>query len=303
MGRGDIGRRIDELAQDRALREAGAHAAAEQKDKAALQELFDKVLRGKFSLIPQGTRFPGEWPGVDSVLVIPPRGQIKQVYIVVNYRKGEKFANDTFTLSTDGNLTGGGKALREIPGLTTEALMLETLSNLEKIDLGKWIEVDGEIFPPEATERGEGAPRGPAQELPSTLDADRLGELISREDVLFGFTSKQSGGFQGYHVFVFDSEAGSFLVAEHPKKGNAAYLIDIPKIELGEEKLTRERMAELARSEAVQSALSVSRAEQRRRGSSFVIHGKDWETKRRALIEERLNKKDSGPMPEQEAAE
>ncbi|MEK7073520.1 MAG: hypothetical protein AAB974_03735 [Patescibacteria group bacterium] len=275
----------------------------EQKDKQALQELFDKVLRGKFSLIPQGTRFPGEWPGVDSVLVIPPRAQVKQVFIVVNYRKGEKFANDTFTLSPEGNLTGGGKALKDIPGLTAEALMLETLSNLEKIDLGKWIEVDGEIFPPEQTERGEGAPRASAQELPPTLNADRLGELISRSDVLFGFTSKQSGGFQGYHVFVFDSEAGSFLVAEHPKKGNAAYIIDIPKIDLGDEHLTHDRMTELARSGEIQDALAVSRAEQRRRGSSFVIHINDWESKRLALIEERLNKKSSGPMPEQEAAE
>lgn len=278
--------------------------AAEQKDKKALQELFDKVLRGKFSLIPQGTRFPGEWPGVDSVLVIPPRGKVESVFIVVNYKtKSGSSANDTFTLSSNGGLVGGGKALRDIPGLTPEALMLETLSNLEKVDLDKWIEVDGEIFPPEVTERSEGAPRAPAQEQPPTLDADRLGELISREDVLFGFTSKQSGGFQGYHVFVFDTEVGSFLVAEHPKKGNAAYIIDIPKIDLGDEQLTRDRMTELARSEAIAGALNVSRAEQRRRGSSFVIHGKDWETKRRGLIEERLNKKSSGPMPEQEAAE
>lgn len=191
------------------------------------QELFEKNLKGKFDRV-SGGNFKLDLPGVESVSITPlpaKQGQKPAIYATIFYRtQGGKEASTTWTILEDGVISGQVPNALDISKERLEQAILETIGN---VNVNFWHQTDLDILSmqdsqTETIEETE-TPLADSANRP-VIDLKRLEFLQKQPQSLFGFVSRDQG-FNGYHGAIFPS----FVVLEHPKTKNAAFIVDLPE--------------------------------------------------------------------------
>lgn len=195
-------------------------AALEVQKTEELKKLFESVLRGRFSEVPNGN-FITRLPGVESLTVIRQDGGAG-LSLIVFYDEGKR--HETFSLLPDGMVSG------RIPNgfpVDRQQILEETIRIADSVDIGAWHQVHDSILPsglwPEEKETEEDV-RGKTRGHKRGTDPERVGFMRSQNDFLFGFLG-ENFGFRGYYGSVFPWG----IVLENDKRENAAYFIDFPE--------------------------------------------------------------------------
>lgn len=250
-----------------------------------LEARFERTLKNNYDHIPLGCNFASDINGVKSITMLKPIRGGKTMQLVIFREVGGRQVSETVSVMPDGVIAG--PLPRELARITSkEQLMHEVLKFAEKLDINFWIETDQDIFPAEAGQERTTQLTGGEKKEQTVLNDTALEriEYMKQKGMAFGFVNKVKGGFDGYHGFV--SPFG-FVVMEHPKVGNAAYIIDnIPRLEGA---LSRdEKEAFIKR--ALAGELGLSRKMHRATGTTVIDHRgteADWKAKISAEINKR----------------
>lgn len=127
--------------------------AALAREKAELQEHFDRRLRGNFREI-RGGDWESNLPGVDSLSIVPAGGrdptvqEVQQLFIIPYTTDAQgRPRHNTFTLTKDGALLG--RIPKHLAGITREDLFRRTLEIADALDVDvlKIFDINREILP------------------------------------------------------------------------------------------------------------------------------------------------------------
>lgn len=198
------------------------------------RELFREILEGNFDQVPPG-EFIVDQKNIDTVSIGRVGGsdaEPEQLFATFFYKnENGRPASFTWSIGQDGTFSG------EIPkGVSMNRLELtRTVLDIEKkIGVGVWHMVNDEFLgqsdPGFSRERGDG--EEPVQPRPG-LDPERVEFLVEQPGLLTGFVSEKLG-FNGYRAGVFPDR----IVLEHPRYGNAAYVVYLDRNILTDKQLT-----------------------------------------------------------------
>ena len=167
-------------------------------------------------------RFASALEGVDSITIIP-RGNFVNIKVWYQNERGKEVGVD-WSITQDEII---GKAPRGLK-VSRQELAQEILETIKRIDFPFWRKVNIKFLP----EKDPGESREVKEKegrLQARLDPERLKFLENIPRVLFGFVN-QSAGFEEYHgVFILGKNGQPFLVIDHPRVENAAFIIDFPE--------------------------------------------------------------------------
>lgn len=199
----------------------------EQREK-EIKNIFERALKGKFHKVSPGN-FKSKIPEIESIIITPAisdKGR-QSVNATVKYLgENNKPRNAMFSIFEDGLISG---RMPHDLSISREALSLEILKAIEHINFNFWRQTDFDILPDfdeanhakimerENKELGE-------EKTDEPLDIERLKFLEQQSYAICGFVNKKNG-FRGYHGVVFPN----FILLEHPRRNNAAYLVDIKR--------------------------------------------------------------------------
>ena len=251
-----------------------------------------EALMEKFDDVPNG-QFPSRLPNIDSISIISVgERKEKEIQTILFYKN--RFNKDAHcTVSIDRNGVFGG----DYPDvkIDKDTLKNEILGLIDKISAGFWKKTSIEIL----SEKDEGPEKGPAdadgpESKPSLPDPERFPFMENQPRSLFGFVNEIEG-FNGYRGTVFPKA----IALENERKGNAAFIIDLPKpIEVDEkvfEKLPSSRFTK-AESEVILNKYWKPIAEKAKTkkelmalGAERIIHSQNtWKEKLQAAIDKRV---------------
>ncbi|MDP2669143.1 MAG: hypothetical protein Q8P07_04895 [bacterium] len=249
-------------------------------------------LKKNFDEVPNG-QFPSQLPNIDSISIISVgEGGAKEIQAILFYK--DKFNKDAHcTVSIDrGGVFGGDYPEVKID---KDTLKNEILGLIDKISAGFWKKTNIEILP----EKDEGSEKGPAdgdgpESEPILPDPERFPFMENQPRSLFGFVNEIEG-FNGYRGTVFPKA----IVLENERKGNAAFVVDLPEVigvdEKVFEKLPASRFTKIE-SEAILNKhwkpiaeKAKTKKELQALGAERIVHTqKTWKEKLQAAIDKRV---------------
>jgi hypothetical protein len=268
------------------------HESPEVREARELQDEFDQVLKGKFDLIPEGSKFSSRLPNVDEITIVTPESHTMAFAQVYFGGKEGKERHQTFSIYSDGRFNFSGSDRRMSRGLEQvrkEDLYREVLDDLKKLGLDFWVQTQMEVAPPGEWPTGSGDPTREASEkkkAAAKLDPSRIEFLRKQPGVLFGHIT-QKEGFKDYRVFFFKD----FAIIEHPTMENAAYFIDFD--EPLDDAISGKGLSQEAKIAAVQKHwpddLRLTKGEMRSKGFTRVVHQGNYNEILQKNIDERLH--------------
>lgn len=194
----------------------------QKKRKEELAERFNKILKGKFNLIPEGSNFKSNIKGVNYINILTPEEPTQAfAYISYNIEKDGRSIEryETASIFDDGTFSMKmPRGLKNL-GVTHEDIFKEVLDDLESINMDKMImDDDGSIIPPEPISLPYGEGKGKKEK--AIMDKQRLAFFMKQEGLIYAaYPSKLSrksygrngrfgseknlGGLSDYHYFVF----------------------------------------------------------------------------------------------------
>lgn len=265
----------------------GPETNTETIERQELQSRFENILKDKFKEVPPGAVFPSKISDTETIsFFAPPKSEDpKNLYVIVGYKEGGMDRHANFSLFNDGTLSG--RIPRALEGrVRSEDILREVINDAETLDMdiNFWLTVDMEkIFPSGPWPEKERPSRGGGGGGKPNIDRDRLKFLRGQSEALFGFVNGREGGFRGYRGFVFPN----FVLLEHPETENAAYFIDIPRIEKNRADISLLDKMNFMRKDWVRE-LSISRPEHIARRTKRIIHEGRWPVEMQEEIDKRL---------------
>ncbi|MDO8523154.1 MAG: hypothetical protein Q7S12_02620 [bacterium] len=248
-------------------------------------------LKEKFDDIPNG-QFPSKLPNLDSISIVSAgEGKEKQIQVILFYKnKDNKDAHSTVSIDRNGIFGGDYPDLK----IDKDVLKNEILSLIESISSGFWKKTKIDILPgtDEGPERQPSEDSGP-ENGPKLPDPDRLPFMENQPRSLFGIVNEIEG-FNGYRGTVFQKG----ILLENERKGNAAFIIDLPeKIDVDEkvfESLPSSRFTKAESNPIVEkywkpiSDKAKTKKELLALGAERIVHTRDtWKEKLQQAIDKR----------------
>lgn len=195
--------------------------------KQQIDDIFEKSIKNDFDSIPVGS-FKSSLPEINSMSFVRPAdekgGDVLYVVIYSSDKEGRKISHNWAVLR-NGNIYPKDKIPSELDKYQQEEIALEIAGLLERIGPSFIHLTDLDVIPlqDEGESRGiGGGPKGPPIERP--IDPTREQFLQSQRGAKFEFANRNIG-FKGYKGVVFPK----FIYLENPFKGNAAFVMDLPK--------------------------------------------------------------------------
>lgn len=272
--------------------------------QAEIRQTFERGLKDKFAKVSPGM-FDSQIPEIESIIITPAlseKGHPSINATIKYFDQDHQLRQTIFSIFEDGVISG-----RMPPDLNVsrQNLSLEILKAIERINFDFWRQTDLAVLPDsEETGRPKAAAEEPEPEEEVTSKPlnriERLKFLEHQPKIICGFVNG-ANGFKGYHGAVFPT----FILLEHPRFGNAAYLVDIkPPIKVDEDifdKPPEQRVDQktyeeiLARTWQPISEKARSRGALRREfHAQRVIHTpKTWQRKLQEAIDARLKTKET----------
>jgi len=197
------------------------------------QELFQKVLAGKFDKVAKGNFESKALPPIASVTLLPFHNEAtgqRIIYATMFYDKpGNKEGQVTWSIFENGIISGQMPSDLPLQDKRKE-IELELLSIIEKVNLDFWHQTNVPIGLDEDEGQKREAPTGSISRREGRQDLERPERLEFYENlpgVLFGSVSKSSG-FDGYKFIVFRGTENDFFILDKEYIKNAAFIIDLP---------------------------------------------------------------------------
>jgi len=259
------------------------------------QELFQKVLAGKFDKVAKGNFESKALPPIASVTFLPFHNEAtgqRIIYATMFYDKpGNKEGQVTWSIFENGIISGQIPSDLPLQDKRKE-IELELLSIIEKVNLDFWHQTNVPIglVEDEGKDREEiSTSKGGTRDRRE--DPERMEFYVNQPGVLFGALPK-ADGFDGYKLIVFKGDINDFFILDKGITKNAAFIIDLPP----EQRLEIERAAsEEEREELLRRHwLSMrQRASTRKQmvevlGAKKLVHNKTWKDRMHQEIKKRI---------------